>query len=511
MANTTPPSMNSSMRENYTTSTPGVHRHHVSPRTHAQAQADAMSRMSCSSLPETPRSVMNNNHIALSTGMGFSSQPPQADHKGGSPGFGELEVLHEVTNQEGQLVKFDILATVDKGFFLSQDGTHTCYRRNYFSVTMSYFMDPQVPNQRLYLKSPRTGKVTLIKAIAVSLSATVDGSSGKAIELIQHTPKRDKGPQLPISKVRLLPTPPKTNDGQAFGMGYGYNNNQANYAPYLPLQNETDDNLRDSNQVAGTAFSGQTSQYSHTFERIQFKSATANNGKRRAQQQYYHLIADLYVDIREDGASQPEWVKICQRVSAAVVVRGRSPSHYQNEGPHGGHRPGGGAAGGSSHHGSIPMHLSRGIGNNASIAASMMVGGGAFQGSYRGGGTYTFELAGSAQHGCYTSPTGGGSSSDGSLHHQQIASAMEDVKYGDGKGYSYHPHTIYEAGGIQPPVKLELAHGQYDSSRKVKDEYYGGGENNSLRSSWPTSNVGKFSGVDTSVGFYPTHVHAGGY
>jgi meiosis-specific transcription factor NDT80 len=72
---------------------------------------------------------------------------------------------------------------------------------------------------------------------------------------------------------------------------------------------------------------------SHTFERIQFKNATANNGKRRAQQQYYHLKAELWADIRLDHTRIPVWVKVAHRVSNPVVVRGRSPSHYKNEGP----------------------------------------------------------------------------------------------------------------------------------------------------------------------------------
>jgi hypothetical protein len=60
-----------------------------------------------------------------------------------------------------------------------------------------------------------------------------------------------------------------------------------------------------------------------TFERLQFKSATANNGKRRAAQQYYCIIVDLYAQT-ETGAL----VKIATTESAPLVVRGRSPGHY---------------------------------------------------------------------------------------------------------------------------------------------------------------------------------------
>lgn len=66
-----------------------------------------------------------------------------------------------------------------------------------------------------------------------------------------------------------------------------------------------------------------------TFERIQFKTATANNGKRRAAQQYYFLLVELLADV---GSQHPDrWIKVAFRMSAPLVVRGRSPSHYQND------------------------------------------------------------------------------------------------------------------------------------------------------------------------------------
>jgi len=77
-------------------------------------------------------------------------------------------------------------------------------------------------------------------------------------------------------------------------------------------------------------------------------SATANNGMHRAQQQYYHLIVELWANIQKLQEQQPNWIKIAQRVSQPVVVRGRSPGCYQNEGPHSAntpHGPGGSRAG----------------------------------------------------------------------------------------------------------------------------------------------------------------------
>lgn len=60
------------------------------------------------------------------------------------------------------------------------------------------------------------------------------------------------------------------------------------------------------------------------FERLQFKLATANNGRRRAGgQQYYTLTMELYATL-ESGIQ----VTVASTDSCPLVVRGRSPNHY---------------------------------------------------------------------------------------------------------------------------------------------------------------------------------------
>jgi meiosis-specific transcription factor NDT80 len=87
---------------------------------------------------------------------------------------------------------------------------------------------------------------------------------------------------------------------------------------------------------------------SHLFERIQFKQATQNNGKRRASQQFFHLLVECHA-LTEPEPGKEQWVKVSQRVSEKVVVRGRSPSHYQ-EGANGqGGRNTGGSSGSSGY------------------------------------------------------------------------------------------------------------------------------------------------------------------
>ncbi|KAJ2302102.1 hypothetical protein IWW55_003576, partial [Coemansia sp. RSA 2706] len=161
---------------------------------------------------------------------------------------------------------------VDRGFFMS-DSDWTCYRRNYFQVSCAFALSPTSPGP--FMVADREG-MRAVRHFLIGISARVAANSAR-VELVQHTPKRDKGPQI-------TPQP----------------------QPVRP--NEMPD---PSASVAAS------------FERLQFKTATANNGKRRAAQQYYVLELALYADCA-DGTR----VLVATTESPPIVVRGRSPGHY---------------------------------------------------------------------------------------------------------------------------------------------------------------------------------------
>ena len=173
---------------------------------------------------------------------------------------------------------------MDRGFFRA-DQDWTCYRRNYFQVSstfdvhgMNYMI--QGPELPCLLKKSDTQELLQVDYFSIGVCARV-ANHDKKIELVQHTPKRDKGPQM-------VPGPrPVRSGGNLHLASVGANNNIV------------------------------------TFERLQFKTATANNGKRRAAQQYYEIVVELYANFTN---AEPLRVATC--TSAALVVRGRSPGHY---------------------------------------------------------------------------------------------------------------------------------------------------------------------------------------
>jgi meiosis-specific transcription factor NDT80 len=276
----------------------------------------------------------------------YRSEPGEA-----SLPFNEEQITTDLVSQDGVNIQPEISCKIEKGFFYSQEHAWTCYRRNYFSVSCSYSLEPHVDCGAIYIKrkneNTNATEMKQIQALAVNLGASVDGSNGKIVELVQHTPKRDKGPQLRVAHTKLCPChkgPSHTTPGAIgpFPTSYSYHTaaNTLGNSPHLPLQHLTTQTRETQEaQAAGISFPTPTAT-AHTFERIQFKNATANNGKRRAQQQYYHLIVELFADIRTDPSAPEEWVKVAQRVSQQVVVRGRSPSHYKNEGPTSNNRTG---------------------------------------------------------------------------------------------------------------------------------------------------------------------------
>jgi meiosis-specific transcription factor NDT80 len=480
--------MGVSARENYTTSTPGLHRHAhaLSPR-HSD-----ISRYN--SLPDTPRSVLSTT-MPMSTYNGYPAASYSAQGQTTeTPPFNPQETFGTITC-EGNTIVPNLDAKIEKGFFWSSDRVWTCYRRNYFAVNVSFGLAPWTPNARLYFDSGN-GAVEQIQSMAVSLAAAVDGSTGKTIELIQHTPKRDKGPQLAMKKELLAPTPPgKSHEHGAYGMS-NFHQSTSVPGPQLPMQSESDS----SQQYSPTSHA--SSSYQHGFERIQFKSATANNGKRRAQQQYYHLIVELWANIqglRDDG---PKWVKIAARSSHPVVVRGRSPSHYQNEGPHNASTSrgaGGSGLGGSGHHslGSNGRPSFGGYSNGLSGGSGTGMSGSLYRGN-----TYSLDPSPAGSHSVSSASSLSGGPVEG-LNGEHHMVEGDDAKMSETpQGYGYYPAPLYENMANKGEHSLPLP------QHRVKEEYPGPG---AVGSAWHNGSCGRFQGMESSRGYYPDvqHTHVG--
>ncbi|KAK5167189.1 uncharacterized protein LTR77_007920 [Saxophila tyrrhenica] len=455
------------------------------------------------------------------------------DHSCNFP-FPNLEGCATVQNAAGQNITFDINAKVEKGFFQAQcDNKWTCYRRNYFAVTCSYTITPNNDKSSLYYIKGQGQSDKRIKAIAMCVKAMIDGSQGKKVELIQHTPRRDAGSKWEVNYVHVAPLPTgRPEHGMPSHGGFHhptmtYHPTWQGAMPDLPYQaiaghvdpySSQGQILSQSSTNGGYGNGGlhmpmQGLPTSTTFDRIQFKQATANNGKRRASQQFFLLECQVLADVRARESDQPEWVKVACRTSEKIVVRGRSPSHYSNEGAP---NQSGRSAGGNNGNSSYTMH------HGPSYGPSNPGGFRAANNGYPSRATYPSSYGGGTQYPLVSmeSPESPGSVEGGASDeaHPIDLGAHEVDRAGipDHPSYSYHPFAQYDpvipnAGPNLPLPKIESSgtRGTTEPANFQVTHGHGLGLFNEYPEATPGPsfrvypNAPRFQGFESSSGFYP--------
>ena len=158
----------------------------------------------------------------------------------------------------------------------------TCYRRNLFQVTGSI----TVPRNLRYILTDRAERVPIIAhELVISATESVEGSMVKLISVPWKTPINSPPPEDKTEKEpAVIP---------------------------LDLMSHHDPDM-------------QFVTYPFAWKRLQFRIATANNGRRKELQQHFvahmQLVATLLSGQR---------IPIADAKSAAIVVRGRSPRNFQ--------------------------------------------------------------------------------------------------------------------------------------------------------------------------------------
>ena len=218
---------------------------------------------------------------------------------------GSLFHVPQSPGQPEQPIGVSIHAQSYKNLFLS-DGEWTTYRRNYLSATVSYSLANYTPGARIRFqpiqKLEEGEQPTIYEVYGFALGvAGIITDTGDRTEMVQHTPKRDKGPQMIPAKQPMAPKGSEQRDLGSYGDGRGAFSD-------------------------GYLTGGQSLPTEHLFQRLQYRSATMNNGRRRAAQQYYNFRIELFADVGSQGPQQ--YVRVAHRQTFRVIVRGRSPGHY---------------------------------------------------------------------------------------------------------------------------------------------------------------------------------------
>lgn len=260
------------------------------------------------------------------------------------PGFSETRHHQDIYCKKNDMDVNPILeARIDRGFETGENGTWIGYKRNYFTLVALFLLENFDFNRfiqnRFYTYEKALSKdgelmekkveilYFAIRLVAKCLDDEV------AISLVQHTAKRDKGPQFPPpiypavpgdmpdhETVRALCN--KRNGSKIESMNKVFYFDRAEYYHNANLDTLKDDLVLKnypSDSIARVA----------RFERIQFtlsirlKSTLVNT-------RYFTLHVEL-LGIIEDEDAQIQPILLLLIETPPLIIRGRSPSNYHKD------------------------------------------------------------------------------------------------------------------------------------------------------------------------------------
>jgi hypothetical protein len=218
----------------------------------------------------------------------------QSDHRLLS--FGPLPQRHTVLDRYGGHAKLEVAAQIHGMFFLSEMASHTpegvimqpeltCYRRNLFQISGSVICSPG----NMQLVTDRGERIPIVsQELVVSAMESVDGHVIRLIVIPWKTPPQGAPEPPPNTEQEPSPIPINPADGEIEEKSNGMLVQQISW------------------------------------RRLQFRVATANNGRRKELQQHFVLRLKLIATLG-DGT------KLCihESTTAPIVVRGRSPRNFQ--------------------------------------------------------------------------------------------------------------------------------------------------------------------------------------
>ena len=160
----------------------------------------------------------------------------------------------------------------------------TCYRRNLFQITGSVTL----PHMMQYVVTEQGDRVPIVsQELSVSAVESVEGSP-----------------------VKIISVPFKPSAAGA--TSNGEDKSEREPTPFM------------LDQIPNRDGEGDYSVLPFAWKRLQFRVATANNGRRKELQQHFTVRLAVSATLAS-GAK----VSICQALSGPIIVRGRSPRNFQ--------------------------------------------------------------------------------------------------------------------------------------------------------------------------------------
>lgn len=255
--------------------------------------------------------IMQANNEDFSNSRSFSLKRPFSristqTYSGESMSLAKDELTDNIKpkiNQDPQLLSFVRLRD-DHTLFDSQDRVQRvtltaqlhgmlCYRRNLFQISGIVLL----PRGDLFHITENGQKVSLVSMeVKVSATESVDKKTVKLIVIPWKTPPPNS-PEVASGHEREPTAIPLTA-----------------YKPSSFSGSENSGGTNSSSMICSPI----------AYRRLQFRIATANNGRRRELQQHFTLHLNV-VGTLANGSQ----INICETSTAPIVVRGRSPRNFQ--------------------------------------------------------------------------------------------------------------------------------------------------------------------------------------
>lgn len=226
----------------------------------------------------------------------------------GRPHFGNTKSTGQLHDAAGFPVRVDLHAL----FVLKKRAAkqHECwilYRRNYYGIQGSYDLHPSLDSsteETLWLHGV-DHEPKRIMAVHMRMRGVIDSETGPIIPIVVFNAKRKPlhpgdNPPLAPDRQRMKPT------------------REGSTKLYVESTGDRADNINVP--------------MNHTWPRNQFRAATQNNGSRRTEQQFYHVVVELMVELIVDGS--PESFVVASVISEPLVVRGRCPLSFKPKDGH---------------------------------------------------------------------------------------------------------------------------------------------------------------------------------
>ncbi|KAJ3207314.1 hypothetical protein HDU67_007542 [Dinochytrium kinnereticum] len=276
------------------------------------------------SLPRQQKQKQNASSKRLRGGRCSEVPPP-------FPFFGRpsSQLAQVVSTETGALLGFAVKARVDQGITFCEDWT--CYRRNYISIACCFdaFTASGPPISTLAPRSTglkvSNGAILPINRYLLCLSAHPEGNLLDEVKLIQNTAKRDKGPKDQPRPHPCLPGGKLSDQGPVSStlQNIVSSNTSSTIAPKSGPE---------SDNAALTTMPDPVTPKLIVFDRLLFRASTVFPSPPKPGS-YNVLKIDLLAEIVEPNGDD-RLIPVARLLSNRLVVRGKSPSHYDSSLPY---------------------------------------------------------------------------------------------------------------------------------------------------------------------------------